>query len=122
MARKKDLDDNKLTDSTYYILISLVKEKHGYKIMQDVSDLSQGSVEIGPASLYTIIKKLIVAELIVLVNQSEDRKKIYSLTSKGKEVLKKDIKRREMMVEIGYKAIKAMEEGKWIKKVFLIMA
>ncbi len=105
MARKKALDDDILTDSTYYILVSLVKENHGYKIMQEVKELSKGSVEIGPASLYTILKKLITAELIRLVEQTEDRKKIYVLTIKGIDILKKDIKRRELMLKIGKNAI-----------------
>ncbi len=105
MARKKALDDDILTDSTYYILVSLVKENHGYKIMQEVKELSKGSVEIGPASLYTILKKLMTAELIRLVEQTEDRKKIYVLTIKGIDILKKDIKRRELMLKIGKNAI-----------------
>ena len=105
MARKKSLDEDILTDSTYYILITLVKPIHGYGIMQKVKELSDGETIIGPASLYTIIKKLQNADLIVLLNKDEERRKTYGLTDKGKEVLKKDIQRRINMVEHGKRAL-----------------
>lgn len=109
MARGKALDDDILTDSTYYILISLIKPTHGYAIMQEVQESSQGEMVIGPASLYTILKKLQNAALIEPYQVDEDRKKTYILTKKGIEVLEKDIKRRMNMVEVGQKALKLLE-------------
>lgn len=109
MARGKALDDEILTDSTYYILLALVKPNHGYGIMQDIEQFSQGSVVIGPASLYTILKKLQNAELIELVADI-DRKKTYMLTQKGKVILQKDIKRRKVMVDYGMKVMSLLEE------------
>ena len=101
MARGKSLDDEILTDSTYYILMTLVKPIHGYGIMQKVQEISKGEVTIGPASLYTILKKLQDADLIELLEDEEERRKTYTLTIKGKEILKKDISRRIVMVELG---------------------
>lgn len=109
MARGKALDEDILTDSTYYILLVLVEPMHGYGIMQAVENLSQGEMIIGPASLYTIIKKLQNANLIELLEDTESRRKTYTLTSKGKEILKKDIKRRITMVEHGKEALKYLE-------------
>lgn len=106
MARGKALDEDILTDSTYYILITLVDSMHGYSIMQRVKELSNGEMEIGPASLYTIIKKLQGADLIVLLDKDDKRRKTYKLTSKGKEILKKDIQRRINMVENGKAVLK----------------
>ncbi len=40
-----------LTESTYYILLSLVEPLHGYGIMQKVDVLSEGTVAIGPGTL-----------------------------------------------------------------------
>ncbi|MDP4087941.1 MAG: PadR family transcriptional regulator [Bacillota bacterium] len=111
MARGKSLDDEILTDSTYYILLSLVSPMHGYGIMQKVKELSEGQMIIGPASLYTIVKKLQDAGLIKLLDDDEERKKTYGLTQGGKEILKKDIKRRTAMVEHGIEALKYLEEG-----------
>jgi len=109
VARGKALDEDILTDSTYYILLTLVKPMHGYGIMQSVQETSQGKMVIGPASLYTIIKKLQNADLILLVEDDEERRKTYTLTIKGKEILKKDIKRRITMVRHGAEALKYLE-------------
>ena len=109
MARGKALDEDILTDSTYYILLTLVKSMHGYGIMQAVQEFSQGEMVIGPASLYTIIKKLQNADLIQLLEDDEERRKTYILTLKGKEILKKDIKRRITMVRHGEEALKYLE-------------
>lgn len=109
MARGKSLDEDILTDSTYCILLTLVKPMHGYGIMQAVQEFSQGEMIIGPASLYTIIRKLQSADLIKLQEDDEERRKTYTLTLKGKEILKKDIKRRINMVKHGEEALKYLE-------------
>lgn len=110
MARGKSLDEDILTDSTYYILLTMVEPIHGYGIMQQVQEISSGEVIIGPASLYTILKKLQTANLIELLEEEEERRKNYRLTDKGKEILKKDINRRITMVEHGKKALKFLGE------------
>jgi DNA-binding PadR family transcriptional regulator len=109
VARGKALDEEILTDSTYYVLITLVKPIHGYGIMQEVKEFSAGEVVIGPASLYTILKKLQDADLIKLQEDDEERRKTYTLTDKGREILKKDIKRRMVMVEYGKQALELLE-------------
>jgi len=109
VARGKALDEDLLTDSTYYILLTLVRPMHGYGIMQAIAEFSQDEMIIGPASLYTIIKKLQNADLIHLLESDEERRKTYTLTSKGKEILKKDIKRRITMVKHGAQALKYLE-------------
>jgi DNA-binding PadR family transcriptional regulator len=109
VARGKALDEDILTDSTYYVLITLVKPMHGYGIMQEVKEFSAGEVVIGPASLYTILKKLQDADLIKLLEDDEERRKTYTLTGKGREILKKDIKRRMVMVEYGKQALEFLE-------------
>ena len=110
MARGKALDEDILTDSTYYVLLTLVKPMHGYGIMQEINEYPNGEMVIGPASLYTIIKKLQSADLIQLLEDDEERRKTYILTSKGKKILKKDIKRRIIMVKHGEEALKYLNE------------
>lgn len=109
LARGKALDEEILTDSTYYILLSLVYPIHGYVIMQKVQEVSQGQTVIGPASLYTILQKLQDAGLIELLEDDTDRRKTYRLTEKGKELIKKDLKRRILMVEQGKKVLNILE-------------
>lgn len=93
-----------LTDSSYLILLALLKPKHGYAIMKEVNDVTGGRVSIGPASMYTILKKLQKNELILL-EEDRDRKKIYLITEKGVQLLKKDIERRKLLYQAGEKLL-----------------
>lgn len=102
MARNDSLKVGELTDAYYYILLSLIKPKHGYLIMKSVEEMSEGEFSIGPASLYTSIKKLLDAELIKLTLELE-QKKIYVATDKGIKSLKNEIERKRKMIEIAEK-------------------
>lgn len=92
--------DEQLTDSNYLILLALLQPKHGYAIMKDISDITEGKVTIGPASMYTILKKLLKNELITL-EQDDDRKKVYLITELGISVLEKEVERRKLFYLAG---------------------
>ena len=89
-----------LTESTYYILLSLLEPLHGYGVMQKVDTLSEGTVKIGPGTLYGAFQALEKEALIVKVGE-EERRKIYALTAKGRRVLKSQVERLEIMVRNG---------------------
>jgi DNA-binding PadR family transcriptional regulator len=98
-----DFNTNKylpLTESTYYILLALSQPLHGYGVMQKVEHISQGTVTIGPGTLYGAFQALEKEGLIQKVGE-EERRKIYVLTSKGREILKKQIERLAIMVRSG---------------------
>lgn len=99
---------DQLTDSVFYIMAGFTVPRHGYAVMSLVEELTEGQVIIGPASLYTIIKKLMKEEYIELFDDSDSRRKVYSLTSKGRDVLKVDIERRKKMVQF---AIEGLQGG-----------
>lgn len=88
-----------LTDSVFYIMAGFTVPRHGYAVMSLVEELTDGQVVIGPASLYTIIKKLMKEGYIELFDESDSRRKVYRLTTKGRDVLTADIARRKKMVE-----------------------
>lgn len=106
MARSDTLEAGELTDTSYYILLSLVEKKHGYLVMKTIEQMTNNRVSIGPASLYTTIKKLLSAGLIRLYAQTTDKKKTYITTEKGMEILKKEVQRRREMVECAEKIFK----------------
>ena len=89
-----------LTESTYYILLALVEPMHGYGVMQKVETLSEGTVKIGPGTLYGAFQALEKEALIVKVGE-EERRKIFALTGKGREVWKNQINRLAIMVRSG---------------------
>ena len=86
-----------LTESSFYILLSLVEPLHGYGVMQKVEILSEGTVKIGPGTLYGAFQALEKEALIVKVGE-EDRRKIFALTPKGRAVLKEQASRLAIMV------------------------
>lgn len=92
--------EDSLTDSTYLILLALLKPQHGYAIMKEVNALTKGQVNIGPASMYTILKKLQKNEFITL-EESSERKKTYLITDKGLDILKMDVERRKLLYQAG---------------------
>ncbi|AWD68099.1 MULTISPECIES: PadR family transcriptional regulator [Priestia] len=99
MPRNDSLETGELTDTSYYILVSLIEAKHGYLIMKTIEDMTNQQFSIGPASMYTTIKKLLAAELIMLYGESKDKKKTYVATEKGIQFLKKEIQRRKEMIK-----------------------
>ncbi|QXE02455.1 PadR family transcriptional regulator [Terribacillus sp. DMT04] len=99
MAKGKSLEE--LTDPVFYILTALVEPRHGYAIMQNVEEETQGTFKIGPATLYTIIKKLVGAGLIEAEPESDPRRKTYAATAAGITKLEEEVERRKRMVDLG---------------------
>lgn len=89
-----------LTEATYYIMLVLVEPLHGYGVMQKVEQISQGTVKVGPGTLYGAFSTLEKEGLIRMVKE-EDRRKCYQLTDKGKQVLVGQINRLEVMNDNG---------------------
>jgi len=89
-----------LTESTAYILLALKEPLHGYGVMQKVEVMSENTVKIGPGTLYGAFSSLESEGLIAKVGE-EDRRKIYVLTPKGREILNEHIRRIEIMARNG---------------------
>lgn len=90
-----------MTETTYYILLSLLEPRHGYGIMQRVQELSQGSVDIAPGTLYGALDNLKNQKLIVLAAEDpEKRRKIYALSDLGREALGMEFKRMQTLVSV----------------------
>jgi len=87
-----------LTESTYYIMLSLIEPLHGYAVMQKVEAMSEGTVNLGPGTLYGVLTNLEKEDLIVMVKE-EQRRKSYTLTQRGRELLFSQIRRLEIMTK-----------------------
>jgi DNA-binding PadR family transcriptional regulator len=99
-----------LTDSMFYIMAALTKPRHGYAIMSLIEETTKGEITIGPASMYTIIRKLLNQDWIYLHDGSDSRRKTYLLTDKGREVLEEDVKIRKLMIHLAESGLKEGEE------------
>jgi len=96
-----------LTESTYYILLALIEPLHGYGVMQQVDQISDSTTTLGPGTLYGAFSTLQKQKLIEKVSE-EGRRKCYSLTTKGRIVLKEQIKRLEIMARVGQEMIRKL--------------
>ena len=93
-----------LTESTYYTLLALLEPLHGYGIMQKVDQLSQGTVVVGPGTLYGALSSL-EKEGLIVKEREEERRKVYALTDKGRRVLAAQVARLEIMARAGVAAL-----------------
>jgi DNA-binding PadR family transcriptional regulator len=89
-----------LSESSAYILLALDKPLHGYGVMQKVEEMSEGTVTLGPGTLYGAFSTMENEGLIIKIGE-EDRRKLYTLTEKGKQVLKEHIRRIEILLQNG---------------------
>lgn len=89
-----------LTEPMYYILLSLLKENHGYGIMQMVDQLTEGRVTIGAGTLYSLLSRFEKEGIITQVAE-ENRRKIYKITRRGAELLQEEYTRLNLLVQDG---------------------
>ena len=91
-----------LTEAVFYILLSLIQCRHGYGIMQNVHQLSQGRITLAAGTLYGAINTLLDKGWIEALPEAKDsRKKEYKITDEGTAVLKTEIKRLEELLNNG---------------------
>ena len=90
-----------LTETTYYIMLSLIEPQHGYGIMQQVKQLSNGKVVLAPGTLYGALSNLKKQKLInLIIKDTQNRRKVYKLTDLGHEVLSMEYQRMQTLVSI----------------------
>jgi DNA-binding PadR family transcriptional regulator len=88
-ARKRYIP---MSETMLYILFSLKQERHGYAIMQFVKELTKGRIILGAGTVYSSIGKLESDGLIKGIRE-EERRKIYIITSLGREILREETAR-----------------------------
>jgi DNA-binding PadR family transcriptional regulator len=91
-----------LPQVTFSILFALsLKPRHGYELIQQISQDSNGRVRIGPGALYGTIKKLTKDNLLEEMPFEDDsRRRYYRLTRKGWDRLGADLEYYKQIVNI----------------------
>ncbi|WP_019229959.1 MULTISPECIES: PadR family transcriptional regulator [Sedimentibacter] len=99
----KNMNENlALTETTYYILLSLYKPQHGYGIMQQAEELSKGRIRLAAGTLYGALNTMCEKGWITLLPVEEgSRKKEYKITGRGVSILKSEIERLRELVYNG---------------------
>ncbi|HEY6389059.1 MAG TPA: helix-turn-helix transcriptional regulator [Candidatus Acidoferrum sp.] len=95
---KRKLDP--LPSAAFQILLSLAAEDlHGYGIMRQVAEQTDGRVRLGPGTLYSSIQSLLEEGFIEELDPHEDvelgqeRRRYYRLTSSGRKLARSEADR-----------------------------
>jgi DNA-binding PadR family transcriptional regulator len=94
-----------LAAATFHILLALADgERHGYAIMKEVAARSEGTVRLGPGTLYGALKRLLEAGLVeecgerADLKMSDERRRYYRLTELGLSVARAEARRLDAVV------------------------
>ncbi len=81
-----------LTEQMFYILLALKAECYGTDIMEKVSHMTAGRVNVGPGTLYNLLEQF-SEEGIIKLTKIEGKKRSYIITEKGRQLLEKEYAR-----------------------------
>jgi DNA-binding PadR family transcriptional regulator len=94
-----------LNRDTFHILVSLAdRDRHGYAVMQDVLERTDGKLRFSPSSLYASIRRLLDQDLIEELDERPDpahddeRRRYYRLTRLGRDVARAEARRLERLL------------------------
>jgi DNA-binding PadR family transcriptional regulator len=98
-----------LTPAVFHILLALADgERHGYGIMQDIAQRTNGTMRMGPGTLYGSIKRMLADGLIEAVGERPDpalddeRRRYYRLTDFGQRVAQFEALRLQQLVRLAH--------------------
>src|SRR5688572_6558174 len=94
-----------LPRDTFHILISLAdRDRHGYSVMKDVLERTDGALRLSPSSLYASIRRLLEKALIEELaerpdpDHDDERRPYYGLTSLARSVATAEARRLERLL------------------------
>jgi DNA-binding PadR family transcriptional regulator len=98
MATRREYGDEidgflPLPTAVFHILVALAdRDRHGYSIMQDVAQRTDGKVRLSAGTLYSAVRRMLEQGLIAELRNSPDqtsddeRRRYYRLTKLGRDV------------------------------------
>ena len=81
-----------MTETAYYILLSLAQPRHGYGIILHVTDITHGRIKLGSGTVYGTLTKL-QNKGVISVYSDEERRTVYEITDIGKQLILAEIER-----------------------------
>jgi DNA-binding PadR family transcriptional regulator len=103
----KPADFLPLTPAVLHILLAVADgEQHGYAIAQAVEELTDGTVRMGPGTLYGSIGRMVASGLLEESARprgrasDDERRRFYRLTTLGRRVLESETDRLARVVAL----------------------
>ena len=95
-----------LTPVVLHVLLALSEgERHGYAIEQEIEDLTDGQIRMGPGTLYGSIQRMLASGLIeesrkTRSNDDDARRRYYRQTGVGRRTLELELRRLAQVVNV----------------------
>jgi DNA-binding PadR family transcriptional regulator len=99
-----------LTPAGYQVLLALAAgSAHGYAVMRFIDEVTDGSVQLGPGTLYRTIARLVADRLVEEVAGSDDephdaRRRYYRLTALGRAAATRETELLARLVSVATEA------------------
>jgi len=90
------MDQSPLTEPVLFVLLSLAEQpRHGYSILKDVEQMSDGRVVLSTGTLYGALQRLLEKDWIEQFEEDESSRdrRAYRLTSRGRRILQTEVER-----------------------------
>jgi DNA-binding PadR family transcriptional regulator len=94
-----------LKPKALHILLAVADgPRHGYGIMQEVAERTDGQVRLWPTALYGLLRELERLDLIAesakrpAAEEDDERRRYFALTPRGKRVLDAEVRRLTAIV------------------------
>lgn len=102
-----DMDDadrpTAFSAQQFHILLALLDDdRHGYGIIREVAERTDGAVRLGTGPLYTAIGRLVALGLLEETDRRDPddaRRRYYRLTASGRKALRAETVRLESLLE-----------------------
>jgi DNA-binding PadR family transcriptional regulator len=92
-----------LTEPVLLILLSLAEQpRHGYSILKDVEEMSDGRVVLSTGTLYGALRRLLDEEWIERIEEEDTSRgrQAYRLTSRGRKNLQLEVGRMKHLTRL----------------------
>jgi DNA-binding PadR family transcriptional regulator len=96
-----------LPAATFHILMAVAEEdRHGYAIIQDVSERTSGELKLSAGTLYRSIQRMLEQGLILETRErpapelDDERRRYYRITPLGETVAKAEARRLTQLVRL----------------------
>ncbi len=92
-----------MAPAVFQILIALADQPlHGYGIMLDIAERSEGKVKLSPGTLYGSIKQMLedawIEEVPSRATADDERRRYYRLTREGREAARQEMARMSALL------------------------
>jgi DNA-binding PadR family transcriptional regulator len=97
------LAERPMAPAVFQILIALADQPlHGYGIMLDIAERSDGKVKLSPGTLYGSIKQMLedglIQEIASRPADDDERRRYYRLTRNGREAARQEMARMSALL------------------------